>query len=398
MTKRNKWRIVSLAGVAFCAYAYYLGADDVSDAGETAGSGEMSGSGETSGNLYRLREPGGEWVVSVPCPAGYRGRGEAQWTQEVSRPLVWWVAVESGNGDFTACCSCTSFFDSRFDARFGKMVQPFYDPEALARHIANRVGKALGVSELEVEDARYVDTDKYDALLARTISLIRPERRGEVRLRYCGWKGEREVSVTFVASFMFAGRISGNDFTENSLRLSLIRSSACPVGREREGEGLATRLVEGLKLNPTLEKRLERMAYERTMADNQQSTAFTQQTIRNLNHQHEMGQRANAALNAQQEMFQAAHERQQQSQDHWANRWRDVIGEKQSVVDPQSGNPVRVDRAENTYFDPSGRPVQMSDDQLRDWSRRNGGGAVGARERFEYANPQLRRATPAQDE
>ena len=145
-------------------------------------------------------------------------------------------------------------------------------------------------------------------------------------------------------------------------------------------------------------KRVERIACERTQTANQQSTAFTQQAIRNINHTHEMGQRANAALNEQQEMFQAAHERQQQSQDKWADSWRDVIGEKQSVVDPQTGNPVRVDRAENTYFDASGRPVQMSDDQLRDWSRRNGGGAVGARERFEYANPQLRRAAPAQDD
>ena len=386
MTKRNKWRIVGLAGVAFCAYAYYLGAD------------EPSGAGETSGGIYRVMEPGGEWVVGIPCPEGYSGRGEAQWTQDAARPLAWWVAVESGNGDFAACCSCPAFLDARFDARFGKMVQPFYDPSALAQHIAKSVGNVLGVSELEVEDARYVDTDKYDSLHARTLPLLRPERRGEVRLRYRGWKGEREVSVAFVASFMFTGRIRGNDFTENSLHLDRIRSSASPVGREREGEGLATRLVGELKFNPTLEKRLERMICERTMNANRQSTAFTQQAIRNLNRTHEMGQRANAALNEQQEMFQTAHERQQQSQDKWADSWRDVIGEKQSVVDPQTGNPVRVDRAENTYFDASGRPVQMSDDQLRDWSRQNGGGAVDARERFEYANPNLRRAVPAQND
>ena len=386
MTRRNKWRIVSLAGVAFCTYAYYLGAD------------ESSGSDETPDGIYRVNEPGGEWVVSVPCPAGYGGRGEAQWTQEASRPLAWWVAIESNNGEFAACCSCPAFFNPRFDPRFGKMVQPFYSPDALARHIAGSVGNVLGVSELEVEDARYVDTDKYDSLHARTLSLLRPERRGEVRLRYRGWKGEREVSVAFVASFMFTGRISGNDFTENSLQLDQIRSSACLPGREREVEKISERLLAGLKFNPTLEKRLERMICERTQAANLQSSAFTQQAIRNLNRTHEMGQRANAALNEQQEMFQAAHERQQQSQDKWADRWRDVIGEKQSVVDPQTGNPVRVDRAENTYFDASGRPVQMSDDQLRDWSRRNGGGAVGARERFEYANPHLRRANPAQND
>ena len=386
MTRRNKWRIVGLMGVAFCAYAYYLGADESSDAGET-----------TNG-IYRVKESGGEWVVSVPCPAGCSGRGEAEWTQEVSRPLVWWVAIESNTGEFAACCSCPAFFNPRFDARFGRMAQPFYDPETLAQHIAKSVGKVLGVSELEVEDARYVNTDKYDSLLARTLSLLRPGRRGEVRLRYRGWKGEREVSVAFVASFMFAGRIEGNDFTENSLHLNYIRSFACLPGREREVEKTSERLVAELKFNSTIERRLERIVCERTQTANRQSTAFTQQAIRNINHTHEMGQRANAALNEQQEMFQAAHERQHQSQDRWADRWRDVIGEKQSVIDPQTGNPVRVDRAENTYFDDSARPVQMSDDQRRDWSRRNGGGTVDARERFENANPHLRRAESAQDD
>ena len=72
--------------------------------------------------------------------------------------------------------------------------------------------------------------------------------------------------------------------------------------------------------------------------------------------------------------------------------------ETSAVGEATDGNPVRVDRAENTYFDASGRPVQMSDDKLRDWSRRKGGAAVGARERFEYANPQLRRAEQAQDD
>ena len=35
MTKRNQWRIVCLMGAAFCAYAYYLGADEASDSDET---------------------------------------------------------------------------------------------------------------------------------------------------------------------------------------------------------------------------------------------------------------------------------------------------------------------------------------------------------------------------
>ena len=172
----------------------------------------------------------------------------------------------------------------------------------------------------------------------------------------------------------------------------------CPVGREKDGERLVARLDKGRQDNASLWRRVARISSERTQTANRQSTAFTQQAVRDINHIHEMGQRANAALNEQQEKFQAAHQRQQQSQDKWADRWRDVIGEKQNVVDPQTGNPVRVDRAENTYFDASGRPVQMSDDQLRDWSRRNGGGAVDARERFEHANPQLRRAMPAQDD
>ena len=386
MTKRNKWRIVGLMGVAFCVCAYYRGADESSDVGAP------------SDGIYRVKEPGGEWVVSIPCPAGYSGRGAAQWTQEASRPLVWWATVESKGGEFAACCSCCAFFNPQFDANAGRMVQPYYSPESLARRLCNGVGDALGLEEIELEDACFVDTDKYDALHARVFSFAKPERRGEVRLYYTGLKGGREVSAVFIASFWFVGRIAGNDFTENSLHLDQLRSFACPVGREKEGEQLASRLLAGLKFNPSLEKRLERMVCERTQAANQQSTAFTQQAIRNINRTHEMGQRANAALNEQQEAFQAAHERQQQSQDRWTDRWRDVIGEKQNVVDPQTGNPVRVDRAENTYFDASGRPVQMSDDQLREWSRRNGGGAVGARERFEFANPNLRRAGPAQEE
>lgn len=59
MTKRNRWRIVGLCGAAFFAYAYYLGAED-----------EVSADG-TTGGIYRVKEPGGEWVVGLPCPEGY---------------------------------------------------------------------------------------------------------------------------------------------------------------------------------------------------------------------------------------------------------------------------------------------------------------------------------------
>ena len=386
MTKRNKWRIVSLAGVAFCAYAYYLGADESSDVDEP------------SSGIYRVKEPGGEWIVGIPCPAGYGGRGEAQWTEDAACPLVWWATVESKKGDMAACCSSDTYFNAHFDSSCGRMVQPFDDPETLAERLLGGVGNALGVEDLEIEDARYVDTDKYDDLSRTLMSMGVLQRRGEVRLTYSGEKDGKDVTVVYIAAFAFAGVRGGGPFSGRTLYLYRPRSYACPAGREKDGESLVARLDEGRQDNASLWRRVASISSERTQTANRQSTAFTQQTIRNLNHQHEMGQRANAALNAQQEMFQAAHERQQQSQDHWADRWRDVIGEKQNVVDPQSGNPVRVDRAENTYFDASGRPVQMSDDQIRDWSRRNGGGAVGARERFEYANPQLRRATPAQDD
>lgn len=59
VTKRNKWRIVGLCGAAFFAYAYYVGADDCEDG--------------TTGGIYRVKEPGGEWVVGIPCPEGYSG-------------------------------------------------------------------------------------------------------------------------------------------------------------------------------------------------------------------------------------------------------------------------------------------------------------------------------------
>ena len=386
MTKRNKWRIVGLVGVAFCAYAYYLGAD------------ETSGSGVASDGIYRVKEPGGEWVVGIPCPEGYSCRGAAQWTEEAARPLVWWAAVESKQDDIAACCSCDAYFNAHFDASCGRMVQPFDDPEILAENLLGGVGNALGVEDLEIEDARYVDTDKYDALSRTLRSMGVLQQRGEVRLTYSGEKGGKDVTVVYIAAFAFAGVRGGNAFSGRTLYLYRPRSYACPTGREKDGERLVSRLDKGRQDNASMWKRVERIACERTQAANLRSTAFTQQAVRNINHTHEMGQRANAALNEQQEMFRAAHERQQQSQDRWADRWRDVIGEKQNVVNPQTGNPVRVDRAENTYFDASGRPVQMSDDQLRDWSRRNGGGAVGARERFEYANPQLRRANPAQDD
>lgn len=386
MTRRNKWRMVSLASVAFCVYAYYLGADEPSDVNEP------------SSGIYRVKEPGGDWVVGIPCPEGYRCRGAAQWTEDVSNPLVWWAAVESGGGDIAACCSCDAYFKAHFDASCGRMVQPFEDPEALAESLLRGVGNALGVEDLEIEDARYDDSDKYDALFRTLKSLGVLQERGAVRLTYSGEKGGKDVTVVYIAAFAFAGARNGGPFSGRTLYLSRPRSYACPAGREKDGERLVARLDKGRQDNASMWKRVERIVSERTMNANRQSTAFTQQTIRNINRTHEMGQRANAALNEQQEMFQAAHERQQQSQDRWADRWRDVIGEKQNVVDPQSGNPVRVDRAENTYFDASGRPVQMSDDQLRDWSRRNGGGAVGARERFEFANPHLRRAEPAQDD
>ena len=386
MTKRNKWRIVGLVGLAFCAYAYYIGADEASD------------TGEASGGIYRVREPGGEWVVGFPCPAGYSSRGAAQWTEDVSNPLVWWAAVESENGDIAACCSCDAYFNAHFDASSGRMVQSFDDPEILAETLLRGVSNALGVEELEIEDARYIDTDKYDGLFKTLRSLGVLQQRGEVRLTYCGEKGGKDVTVVYIAAFAFAGVRNGGPFSGRTLYLYRPRSYACPAERTGEGERLVARLDKGRQDNSLMWKRVERMVCERTQIANQQNTAFTQQAIRNINHTHEMGQRANAALNEQQEMFQAAHERQQQSQDKWADRWRDVIGEKQNAVDPQTGNPVRVDRAENTYFDESGRPVQMSEDQLRDWSRQNGGGAVDARERFEYANPHLRRAAPAQND
>ena len=386
MTRRNKWRIVGLAGVAFCVYAYYLGAD------------ETSGVGDPSNGTYRVKEPGGDWVVGIPCPEGYRYRGAAQWTEDVSNPLVWWAAVESKKDDIAACCSCDAYFNAHFDASCGRMVQPFDDPETLAESFLMGVGNALGVEDLEIEDARYVDTDKHDALFGTLRSLGVLQQRGEVRLTYSGEKGGKDVTVVYIAAFAFAGVRGGSAFSGRTLYLYRPRSYACPVGREKDGERLVSRLDKGRQDNASMWKRVERIVCERTMNANQQSTVFTQQAIRNLNRTHEMGQRANAALNEQQEMFLAAHQRQQQSQDKWADSWRDVIGEKQNVVDPQSGNAVRVDRAENTYFDASGCPVQMSDDQLRDWSRRNGGGAVGARERFEFANPHLRRANPAQND
>ena len=386
MTQRTKWRISGLMGVAFCACAYYLGADESSDVGKS------------SNGIYRVKEPGGEWVVGIPCPEGYGCRGAAQWTEDVSNPLVWWAAVESKEGDIAACCSCDAYFNAHFDASCGRMVQPFDDPDALAESFLRGVGNALGVGDLEIEDAHYVDTDKYDALFRTLMSLGVLQQRGEVRLTYSGEKGEKDVTVVYIAAFAFAGVRNGGPLSGRTLYLYRPRSYACPAGRIGDGERLVARLDKGRQDNASIWKRVERIVYERTMNANRQGTAFTQQAIRNINRTHEVGQRANAALNEQQEMFQATHQRQQQSQDRWTDRWRDVVGEKQNVVDPQSGNPVRVDRAENTYFDPSGRPVQMSDDQLRDWSRRNGGGAVDSRERFEYANPNLRRAEPVQDD
>lgn len=381
MTKRNRWRIVGLCGAAFFAYAYYLGAED-----------EVGADG-TTGGIYRVNEPGGEWVVGIPCPEGYRARGGAQWTEDVSNPLQWWAAFESGKENIAACCSCDAYFNAHFDPNGGRMVQPFENAETLAECLLRGVGNALGVEDLEIEDARYVDTDKYDDLFKTLKSLGVLQRRGEVRLTYGGEKDGKDVNVVYIAAFAFAGVRNGGPFAGRTLYLYRPRSYACPVGRERDCERLVARLDAGRQDNAAMWKRVERIVCERTQTANQQNTAFTQQAIRDLNRTHEMGQRANAVLNEQQEMFQTAHERQQQSQDKWADRWRDVIGEKQNVVDPQSGSPVRVDRAENTYFDASGRAVQMSDDQLRDWSRRNGGGAADSRERFEFANPNLRRAT-----
>ena len=272
------------------------------------------------------------------------------------------------------------------------MVQPFENPETLAQCLLRGISNALDVEDLEIENARYVDTDKYDDLFKTLKSLGVLQRRGEVRLTYSGEKGGKDVNVAYIAAFAFGGVCDGSPFSGLTLYLYRPRSYACPVGWERDCERLVARLDAGRQDNAEMWKRVERIVCERTMTANQQNTAFTQQAIRNLNRTHEMGQRANAALNEQQEMFRAAHERQQQTQDKWADRWRDVIGEKQNVIDPQSGKSVRVDRAENTYFDASGRPIQMSDDQFRDWSRRNAGGAADARERFEFANPNLRRA------
>lgn len=378
MTTRNKWRLVSLAGVVFLAFMYYVGDDGDGEADGVDRGGR--GGVETEDGVFRVTEPGGEWVVGIPCPAGYRGRGEARWTEDSANPLVWWLGVESDDGEVAASCSCDDYHKPYFDARSGGMVQPFLEPEAFAESLIEDIGRSLDVADLQVDDARYEDTDKYDHLFRTLISMGAVQRRGEVRLTYGGEKDGKDVAVVYIAAFALAGGGNG-PFSASTLYLSRPRCYACPSGREEECERLVARLDEGRQDNAALKSRVEQIVCQRTQNANQQVMS--------------MGQQANAALMQQQEAFQASHAQQQQSQDHWADSWRDVIGEKQNVIDPQSGNPVRVDNAENTYFDPSGRPVQMSDDQIRDWARRNGGGAVDSRERFEYANPHLHRARKA---
>ena len=166
-------------GAAFFAYAYYLGAED-----------EVSADG-TTGGIYRVNEPGGEWVVGIPCPEGYRARGGAQWTEDVSNPLQWWAAFESGKENIAACCSCDAYFNAHFDPNGGRMVQPFENAETLAECLLRGVGNALGVEDLEIEDARYLDTDKYDDLFKTLKSLGVLQRRGEVRLKCLNFRWHR---------------------------------------------------------------------------------------------------------------------------------------------------------------------------------------------------------------